>query len=170
MKNDKNNTLILESNGKKLEFRRPSKVVYYSLIDLIYSENEAELIEMMFDNLIIGENKYGFDEKILVIQDLITEFIEIPVIDIKLDDAENFIFTINDKEVIFKRPTREQFKAIYTKNKDNGIISLEYCYNELYVSGYKFDLTKFEDLRTFAGCHKIPNLIIYNKTLDLKKK
>ncbi len=168
MKND--NILSIEKYGLKLEFNRPTKLVYYTVIDLIHSGDEASLIEVLFDNLIIGENKYEFDEKILVIQDLVAEFIEVPVIDIKLDDINNFVLLIGDKEVVLKRPTREQFKEIYTKNNDNGIIALEYCYKELYVSGYKFDLTNFKDLRTFVGCFKIPNLIIYNKTLDLKKK
>lgn len=71
----------------------------------------------------------------------------------------------NDGEWVFNFPTRDQFKEIFNRNLTDFNYTIEYIFTNCLVSGKKGLSTP-----ELLGMEMLPKLLMYEKSIQLKKK
>jgi len=166
----KRNVITIESNGKLLEFKYPNKLTYKNVLDKLKNDDTASSFEILFDDCLNQlDNNFEFEDKIGYFEELASKFLSFK--EFSFDERDGlFIVVINNKELKFKKPDREQIKQLFNVNLKSSTESLNYIYSNLKVSGYEFNFYEIEDIVDFYSLHQLPSMFIYHKQLDLKKK
>jgi len=166
----KRDIITINHNSKLLEFKYPNKLTYKNVLDKLKEDDTAGAFEILFDDCLNQlDNNFEFDDKIGYFTELSSNFLSFKEADI-IYDNNIYTVSINSKEFKIRKPNREEIKHLFNLSIKSSVDALGYIYNNLKIEGYIFNMSDINDIVDYYSLHQLSGVLIYNKSLDLKKK
>jgi len=145
-------------------FKQPTMLVYKAFLEQKDSD-KFKAFENFYNSLVIGTTYKDQPEvQIMFFTELNKRFLNF--FDYDFEDTEvNFKVTINEKVFTIAYPNKEQFGKLFNANLEGTLEGLEYIMENL-----SNDKTIDLSIKEVLSLRSIPQLILFNKQLQLKKK
>lgn len=160
------NTIKLEVGQYSASFRQPTKFEYAKAIALEKSDL-YDALELIYDSTVIAEKyKNDFSVKTVFFALLKKEFLNFVPFDFT-ENEYSFTVTINETKFNVRKPTRDQHKQLFNESIMGSVIdAIDYIFEYLVEDVDNVNLSLLE----YVSLKDLPNLLVFNKQLELKKK